>query len=196
MLVDDHPQRAAMVEQALKACGFHIVAMLASASGLLFQIQELKPHVVMIDIESPDRDVLESLSLINQHNPTPVVMFSNEEDPAFIRQAINVGVSAYMMEDINPEKVKPVIDVALAQFEMFQSLRRQLSSTQQELDDKKILDKGKRLLMKHQKIAEPEAHKHMRNLAMNNNQTLVDIAKNVIAILGQDLKKAPVDEAK
>jgi response regulator NasT len=196
MLVDDHPQRAAMVEQALKVCGFHVVAMLASASGLLFQIQELKPHVVMIDIESPDRDVLESLSLINQHNPTPVVMFSNEEDPAFIRQAINVGVSAYMMEDINPDKVKPVIDVALAQFEMFQTLRRQLSSTQQELDDKNILDKAKRLLMKHQKIAEPEAHKNMRNLAMNNNQTLVDVAKNVIAILDQDSKKAPVDEPK
>lgn len=196
MLVDDHPQRAAMVEQALKVCGFHVVAMLASASGLLFQIQELKPHVVMIDIESPDRDVLESLSLINQHNPTPVVMFSNEEDPAFIRQAINVGVSAYMMEDINPDKVKPVIDVALAQFEMFQTLRRQLSSTQQELDDKNILDKAKRLLMKHQKIAEPEAHKNMRNLAMNNNQTLVDVAKNIIAILDQDSKKALVDEPK
>lgn len=196
MLVDDHPQRAAMVEQALNVCGFHIVAMLTSASGLLFQIQELKPHVVMIDIESPDRDILESLSLINQHNPTPVVMFSNEEDPAFIRQAINVGVSAYLMEDINPDKVKPVIDVALAQFEMFQALRQQLSSTQQALDDKNTLDKAKRLLMKHQKIAEPEAHKNMRNLAMNNNQTLVDVAINVIAILDQDSKKAPVDEPK
>lgn len=196
MLVDDHPQCAAMVEQALNVCGFHIVAMLTSASGLLFQIQELQPHVVMIDIESPDRDILESLSLINQHNPTPVVMFSNEEDPAFIRQAINVGVSAYLMEDINPDKVKPVIDVALAQFEMFQALRQQLSSTQQALDDKNTLDKAKRLLMKHQKIAEPEAHKNMRNLAMNNNQTLVDVAKNVIAILDQDSKKAPVDEPK
>lgn len=196
MLVDDHPQRAAMVEQALKVCGFRIVAMLSSASGLLFQIQELKPHVVMIDIESPDRDVLESLSLINQHNPTPVVMFSNEEDPVFIRQAINVGVSAYIMEDINPDKVKPVIDVALAQFEMFQALRQQLNSTQQELEDKNTLDKAKRLLMKHQKITEPEAHKNMRNLAMNNHQTLVDVAKNVVAILGQDLKKAAVDEPK
>ncbi len=195
MLVDDHPQRAAMVEQALNACGFHVVAMLTSASGLLFQIQELKPHVVMIDIGSPDRDILESLSLVNQHNPTPVVMFSNEEDPAFIRQAINVGVSAYLMEDINPDKVKPVIDVALAQFEMFQTLRQQLSSTQQALDDKNTLDKAKQLLMKHQKLTEPEAHKNMRNLAMNNNQTMIEIAKNIIAILDQDLKKAPVDEA-
>ncbi len=186
MLVDDHPQRAAMVEQTLKACGFDIVSILTSASGLLFQIQEHKPHVVMIDIESPDRDILESLSLINQHNPTPVVMFSNEDDPGFIRQAINAGVSAYMMEAINPEKVKPAIDVALAQFEMFQALRRQLSTTQQALDDKNILDKAKLLLMKHQKISEPEAHKNMRSLAMNNSQTIVDVAKNVIAILVKD----------
>lgn len=186
MLVDDHTQRAAMVEQALKACNFDIVSILTSVSGLLFQIQEHKPDVVMIDLESPDRDILESLSLISQHNPTPVVMFSNEEDPEFIRQAINAGVSAYMMEAINPDKVKPLIDVALAQFEMLQALRRQLSSTQQALNDKKILDKAKRLLMKHQKISEPEAHKNMRTLAMNNSQTLVDVAKNVTAILDKD----------
>lgn len=186
MLVDDHTQRAAMVEQALKACDFDIVSILTSVSGLLFQIQEHKPDVVMIDLELPDRDILESLSLINQHNPTSVVMFSNEDDPEFIRQAINAGVSAYMMEAINPDKVKPLIDVALAQFEMLQALRRQLSSTQQALNDKKILDKAKRLLMKHQKISEPEAHKNMRTLAMNNSQTIVDVAKNVTAILDKD----------
>jgi len=91
-----------------------------------------------------------------------------------------------MVEAINPEKVTSLIHVALAQFEMFQGLRRQLSNTQQELSDKNILDKAKRLLMKHQKISEPEAHKNMRTLAMNNSQTLVDIAKNVTAILDKD----------
>lgn len=186
ILVDDQPQRAAMVEQIMKVCDFDVVSTLSCVSGLLFKIQEHKPHVVMIDIDSPDRDILESLSLISQHNPTPVVMFSNEEDPEFIRQAINAGVSAYMVENINPEKVKPVIHVALAQFEMYQALRRQLNSTQQELNDKNILDKAKRLLMKHQKISEPEAHKNMRTLAMNNSQTLVDVAKNVTAILDKD----------
>ena len=186
ILVDDHPQRAAMVEQIMKVCDFDVVSTLSCASGLLFKIQEHKPHVVMIDMDSPGRDILESLSLISQHNPTPVVMFSNEEDPEFICEAINAGVSAYMVEAINPEKVKPLIHVALAQFEMYQALRRQLNSTQQELNDKNILDKAKRLLMKHQKISEPEAHKNMRTLAMNNSQTLVDVAKNVTAILDKD----------
>lgn len=172
-----------MVEQTLETCGFNVVSVLASASGLLFQIQQHAPHVVMIDIESPDRDILESLSLINQHNPTPVVMFSNEDDPGFIHQAINAGVSAYMMEDINPEKVKPVIDVAIAQFEMFQTLRRQLNDSQQALDDRNIIDKAKQLLMKHQKISESDAYKNIRTLAMNNSQTIAEVSRNVIAIL-------------
>lgn len=186
ILVDDRPQRAAMIEKAMNVCGFDIVSKLNCVSSLLFKIQEHKPHVVMIDIELPGREILESLSLINQHNPIPVVMFSNEDDPAFIYEAINAGVSAYMIEDINPDKVKPVIDVAFAQFEMCQALRRQLRSTQQELNDKNTLDKAKYLLMKHQQISEPEAHKNMRTLAMNNSQTLVDVAKNVLAILDKD----------
>lgn len=186
ILVDDRPQRAAMIEKAMNVCDFDIVSKLNCVSSLLFKIQEHKPHVVMIDIELPGREILESLSLINQHNPIPVVMFSNEDDPAFIYEAINAGVSAYMIEDINPDKVKPVIDVALAQFEMYQALRRQLRSTQQELNDKNTIDKAKYLLMKHQKISEPEAHKNMRTLAMNNSQTFVDVAKNVLAILDKD----------
>lgn len=183
MLIDDHPQRGAMVEQALNASGFELVSILTSASGLLFQIQQHKPHVVMIDIESPDRDILESLSVINQHNPTPVVMFSNEDDPAFIHQAIHAGVTAYMIEDVNPGKVKPVIDAAIAQFEMFQTLRRQLDDTQRELSDRDAIDKAKRLLMKHQKISEPDAYKNLRTLAMNNSQSIATVAENVIAIL-------------
>lgn len=186
ILVDDRPQRAAMIEKAMNVCDFDIVSKLNCVSSLLFKILEHKPHVVMIDIELPGREILESLSLINQHNPIPVVMFSNEDDPAFIYEAINAGVSAYMIEDINPDKVKPVIDVALAQFEMYQALRRQLRSTQQELNDKNTIDKAKYLLMKHQKISEPEAHKNMRTLAMNNSQTFVDVAKNVLAILDKD----------
>lgn len=170
----------------MNVCDFDVVSILSCASGLLFEIQEHKPDVVMIGIDSPDRDILENLSLISQHKPTPVVMFSNEDAPEFIYEAINAGVSAYMIEAINPDKVKAIIDVALAQFESFQALRRQLRSTQQELNDKNTLDKAKRLLMKHQKIYESEAHKNMRTLAMNNSQTLVDVAKNVIAILDKD----------
>lgn len=183
MLVDDHPERATMLEQTLQSCGYNIVSVLSSASGLLFQMEQLKPHVVMIDIDSPDRDVLESLAIINQHNPTPVVMFSNEDDPGFIKQAVRAGVSTYMLEDIKPDRVRPLIDVAIAQFEMFQSLRRQLDDTQKKLADRETIDKAKRLLMQHQKISEQNAYNNMRTLAMNNSQSIAEVARNVIAIL-------------
>ncbi len=186
MLVDDQHLRAAMVEQTLTSAGFQVVSMLTTASGLLFQIQQHKPHVVMIDIESPDRDILESLAIINLRNPTPVIMFSNEDDPEFIHRAIGAGVSAYMMENINPGKVKPIIDVAIAQFEMFQALRRQLSDSQQQLADHQCIGRAKRLLMKHQKISEELAYKNMRTLAMNNSQAIAEVARNVIAILDKD----------
>lgn len=194
MLVDDQPQRGAMVEKALTASGFQVVSLLGSASGLLFQIQQHKPHVVMIDIESPDRDILESLSVINQHNPTAVVMFSNEDNPAFIHQAIHAGVTAYMIEDVKPDKVKPVIDAAIAQFEIFQALRRQLIDTQRELSDRNTIDKAKRLLMKHQKISEPDAYKNLRTLAMNNSQAIATVAQHVIAILDKAKPEKQTDE--
>lgn len=190
MLVDDQPDRAAMLESTLRALGFEVVSVLASASGLLYQMQQLEPHVIMIDIDSPDRDILESLALINEHHPLPVVMFSPHEDPDFIQQAVSSGVSAYMMDSLNPAKVRPILEVAIAQFERFQALKRELNSTQQKLDDRDTIEKAKRLLMKQQRLSENEAYKNMRSLAMNNSQPLVRVAENIIAILDNPQRDA------
>lgn len=185
MLVDDHPERAAAVEEALATAGFRVAAVLATASGLLFQIEQHRPHLIMVDIESPDRDILESLALVNAHNPTPILMFSEERDTAFIRQAIDAGVTAYITDGINPAKVKPIIDVAIAQFEAFQALRRSLHDTRRELADRKLIDRAKTLLMAHHHVSEPDAYATLRNLAMNNNQTIAAVAASVIAILAK-----------
>ncbi len=182
MLVDDHPQRADMVEAALAGCGCQVVSVLPTASGLLFQIEQHQPEVVMIDMESPDRDILESLSVLNQHHPTPIVMFAREQDSGFIQQAIDAGVSAYLAEGVDPVKVRTAIDVAIAQFERYQALRRNLEETRQELEQRKVVDRAKRLLMAHQKIDEAQAYAQMRKLAMNSNQTISAVAAGVIAI--------------
>lgn len=183
MLVDDQPDRAAMLESHLKTLGFEVVSVLASASGLLYQMQQLEPHVIMIDIDSPDRDILESLALINEHHPLPVVMFSPHEDPEFIQQAVRSGVSAYMMENLNPVKVRAILEIAIAQFERFQALKRELNSTRQKLDARDTIEKAKRLLIRQQRLSEDEAYKTMRSLAMNNSQSLVAVAENIIAVL-------------
>ena len=183
MLVDDNPERAAMVERALGSHGFTVVSVLPTASGLLFQMEQHRPQVVMIDLESPDRDILESLAVLNQHQPTPVVMFSRELDPGFIQQAIAAGVSAYLAEGVDPDKVKTVIDIAIAQFEHFQALRRDFEETRRELESRKLVDRAKRLLMAHQRIDEDKAYAQLRRLAMNSNQKITAVAAGVIAVL-------------
>ncbi|MGE3297899.1 MAG: ANTAR domain-containing response regulator [Porticoccaceae bacterium] len=186
MLVDDSPERAAMVEAALGCRGFNVVAVLPSASGLLFQMEQHKPQVVMIELESPDRDILESLAVLNLHQPTPVVMFSREQDPAFIQQAIAAGVSAYLAEGVDPDRVKTVIDIAIAQFEHFQALRRNFEETLRKLENHKLVDRAKRLLMAHQQIDEDQAYTQMRKLAMNSNRKITAVAAGVIAILDKN----------
>lgn len=186
MLVDDLPQRSARVEEKLIRDGFEVISILPSATGLLFQIEQLKPDIILIDLQSPGRDVLDSLSVINAHNPTPVVMFSEEEDPDFIKDAVDAGVTAYMMGGVDTEKVKPVIDVAMAQFKSFQSLRQKLDTTRTQLESLSVIDKAKRLLMDQQGISEDSAHKVLRNLSMDSNQSLPQAAKSVVQILNKN----------
>lgn len=183
MLVDDNPERGQLVEERLRVSGYEVVAVIPSATGLLFQINQHSPDVVLIDLESPDRDVLESLAIVNHHNPRPVVMFTQEEDPLYISQAVNAGISTYMVGGINAEHVKPVIDVAIAQFKSFQALRTQLSDTMTQLEDRKVIEQAKGLLMAFQKLSEEEAHKMINKLAMDNNQRLADVARTVLATL-------------
>ena len=185
MLVDDLPQRSARVEEKLIQEGFDVISRLPSATGLLFQIEQLKPDIILIDLQSPGRDVLDSLSVINDHNPTPVVMWSEEEDPGFIKQAVDSGVTAYMMGDVETDRVKPVIDVAMAQFKSYQTLRQKLDTTRTQLESLSVIDKAKRLLMEQQGIDEDSAHKVLRNLSMDSNQTLPQAAKSVVQILSK-----------
>ena len=192
MLVDDNPARAAMVEERLWACGFEVSLVIPSAAGLLFQIEQNRPDVVLIDLESPDRDVLESLAIISHHNPTPVVMFTQQDDPDYIRQAVTAGISTYLVGGINPDQVKPIIDVAIAQFPAFQSLRDELHSTRAQLEERKLIEQAQGLLMAHQKIGEDEAHRLLTKLAMDTNQRLPAVAKTVLATLSSK----PIDKAK
>lgn len=190
MLVDDHPSRAQLVEEHLKAAGFEVLSVISSATGLLFQIEQHRPDVVLIDLQSPDRDVLESLAIVNRHSPTAMVMFAEEDDPDYIRQAVEAGISTYLMEGINPAKVKPVIEVAMAQFKSFQGLRQELDTARTQLQDRTLIEKAKGLLMLQKRISENEAHQLLTRLAMDNNQKLRDVAQTVIATLSSlDIRK-------
>jgi two-component system, response regulator / RNA-binding antiterminator len=183
MLVDDDPRRATAVEESLRASGHEVLSIISSTPALLYQIDQHRPDVVLIDIRFPGRDVLESLAVVNRHNPTPMVMFAEEQDPSYIQEAFAAGVSTYLMEGINPTKVKPVIDVALLQFRNYQALKEELSETREELEIQKKLARAKALLMKQKRIDEDAAHRLLLQMAMDNNLKLGDVARMVVATL-------------
>lgn len=191
MLVDDDPERAASVEAGLRASGFEVLSIISSTSALLFQIEQHRPDVVLIDIRFPGRDILESLAVVNKHNPTAMVMFTEEDDPAYIEQAFHAGVSTYLMEGINPDKVKPVIDVALLQFRSFQAIRDELTETREQLETQKLVARAKAQLMKLKKLDEAAAHKQLLQMAMDNNLKIGDVAKMVIATLSLNEGRPP-----
>jgi two-component system, response regulator / RNA-binding antiterminator len=183
ILVDDDRTRATSVESRLHDVGFEVLSVIPTASGLLFQMAQQEPDVVIIALDSPDRDVLESLSIASSHNPRPVVMFSESGDQGFIADAIRAGVTAYQAEDINADRVRAAIDIAVAQFSAFNTLREELDETRRQLDERKLVEKAKGLLVSMHKVDEEEAFSTLRKLAMDKNRTLGETAREVIDIL-------------
>lgn len=183
MLVDDQPARAAILERALLDAGCEVIARLASAQGLMKKVIEAQPDVIIIDIESPDRDMLEHMTVLNQHNPKPVIMFSDEDDPATIEKAVRAGVSAYVVDGLNPSRVKSIMAVAVARFREFQALRGELEKTRNQLADRTVLDEAKAILMKQKHMTEEEAYHAMRKMAMDRGQRITDVARNIISVM-------------
>ena len=189
MVLDDNVERAAMVEQSLLQSGFRVVSLLTSASGLLNQIDQHHPDVIVIDLESPDRDVLESLSILSDHNPTPIVMFSQNSDPDFVSEAVMAGVTAYQGQELSPEMVKPIIEVAMSQFRSFNLLREELMQTRTELEASRLIEKAKARLAAHRGIDSNSAYQLMRKLSMDNNKGLAVIAETILATLREPGEK-------
>ncbi len=183
ILVDDDRARAAAVENSLRTVGFDILSVISTASGLLYQMAQQEPDVVIIALDSPDRDVLESLAIASAHNPRPVVMFSEAGGQGFITEAIRAGVTAYQAQDISPARVRAAIDIAIAQFRAFSDLKQELDDTRRQLAARKLVEKAKGLLMAVHGVPEEEAFRTLRKLAMDKSRTLSETARDVIAIL-------------
>lgn len=184
MLVDDDPKRVQTLQQALARAGCEVVAHVESAIDLHRRVSEVKPDIIIIDTDSPDRDTLENLCVISRDEPRPVVMFAHDGDSEKIREAVRAGVSAYVVDGLAMERVKPIIDVAIARFEQFQALRRELEETEEKLAERKVVERAKGILMKGGNLSEDEAYRALRRQAMKNNARLGDVARQVIALAG------------
>jgi response regulator NasT len=180
MLVDDDPGRGAILRQALTDAGYAVFKCPLRGVNLLAELQRSGADVIIVDMDVPDRDTLESVRHINRDFPRPVVMYAESADADIMRQAVQAGVSAYVVDDINPRRVKPILEVAVARFKEFQALRDELEKTRNTLAERKVVDRAKGILMKKRGMDEETAYQALRKLAMDRNQRLADVARTVV----------------
>jgi len=180
MLVDNHLERTAPLKKSLTEAGCEVIAHLSDTANLDEAVSRLKPDIVIIDTDSPSRDTLEHLIVMSQNAPRPIVMFTHDGDTEKIRSATRAGVSAYVVGGLSNEKLKPVMDAAIARFEEFKALRAELNEANLKLSERKVIEKAKGLLMKQRGIDEDAAYTLLRNMAMKQNIRLATLAEQVV----------------
>lgn len=187
LLVDSDSARSALLSQSIKDQGYEVIARVRPGPSLLANISKHQPDLVVIDTESPNRDMLESMSLLNEHNPLPVVMFADDDNDTIVREAISSGVSGYVARNSDPARVRSIMKVAIARFREYQALKSELYEVKTELEKNKLLQKAKSLLIKHKGASEEEAHQAIIKMSMEQNKPITEIAQNIISILELNL---------
>jgi response regulator NasT len=180
LVVDESPERAAVLREGLHLAGYEVTASLSSPLALLKTIEDVRPDVIVVDTESPSRDVLEHLVVMSQHTPRPVVMFASDGAPETIREAVRAGVSAYVVDGLDKDRIKGIIDVAVARFEDFQNLRTQLTQANLKLSERKLVERAKGLLMKSRGLDEEAAYSLLRKFAMDRKLRMGEVAQQLI----------------
>jgi response regulator NasT len=180
LVVDEDPARAAVLESGLAAADAEIAAIVAPSEDLVAHVRAVRPDIIIVDMDSPSRDTLESMRAINRDQPLPIVMFVDSADSGLIEAAMRAGVSAYVIDGLAAKRVKPVLDVAIARFKEVQGLRAELAKTKASLGERKVIERAKGLLMQQRGLSEDDAFRALRKLAMDKNQRLVEVAQALL----------------
>jgi response regulator NasT len=180
LVIDDNAARAAVIEEGLREAGHSTVTLVTDMRQLLAQIARADPDVIFIDLENPNRDVLEQMFQVSRAVRRPVAMFVDQSGKASIEAAIDAGVSAYVVNGMRKERVKPILDMAISRFHAFRRLREELDRTKRALEDRKIIDKAKGILMKSRNISEEDAYALLRKTAMNESRRMADVARSLV----------------
>lgn len=181
LLVDENVHRSDAVATSLRAHGYPQIIQIAADDDLLLHVREVEPDVVLMDIDAPSRDTLEQVARVNREMPKPVVMFTLKDDRDTVEAAIRAGVSAYIVNDLGHAKVRPIIDVAIARFRDFQAVRDELTKTRTTLEERKLIDRAKGIIMRERGCPEPDAYRKMQKLAMDQKKKLADVARELIS---------------
>jgi len=184
LVIDADRIRASIIEEGLREAGHLRVTVLDDVARLMRRIVDIDPDVIVIDLENPNRDVLEHMFEVSRAVKRPVAMFVDRADHASIEAAIDAGVSAYVVDGLKKERVKPILDTAISRFNAFEKLRRELEHARSELAERKTIDRAKGILMRTRGISEDEAYALLRRSAMNKSRRIVEIAESLIVASG------------
>jgi response regulator NasT len=190
LVLDEDRVRGAIIREGLIEAGHRRVAVVAGTLGLARWIEEINPDVIVIDIRNPNRDHVEHLFQLSRAAQRPVAMFVDQSDAGMMEAAIEAGVSAYVVDGLRKDRVKAILDMAVARFNAYATLRRELDETKQALADRKLLDRAKAILMRARGIDEDAAHHLIRRTAMRENRRMRDVASSIVTaadmILGEE----------
>jgi response regulator NasT len=172
------------LEEGLREAGYARVTVVRDMQNLLKRIEETDPDVICIDLENPNRDVLEQMFQVSRSVPRPVAMFVDRSDTDMIKAAVESGVGAYVVDGLRKDRIKPVLEMAISRFAAFRELRDELDRTRQALEERKTIERAKGILMRKRDLTEDAAYTMLRKAAMNENRRLVEIAEAVITAEG------------
>lgn len=187
IIVDENPIRAAILEDGLREAGFTQVVRIGETANLLARVYALDPEVILIDLENPSRDVLEQMFQVSRVVKRPIAMFVDSSDSASIQASVDAGVSAYIVDGLKKERMKHILDLCISRFNAFARLQTELDKTKTQLEERKVIDRAKGILMKAKDLTEEQAYSLMRKTAMNENKKIAEIAQSIV--MASDLLK-------
>lgn len=175
-------ERSRQLRIGLLESGYNIIAVLPGDTFLTERLAQLQPDMIIVDAESDVRDSLEHVVMATRDERRPIVLFTNDNDTTHVKHAVAAGVSAYVVAGLSPDRIRPILDVAMARFEHEQDLRRELADAKTELSDRKTIDRAKGLLMQRQNLSEKDAYDKLRKAAMDKGLRLADVAQRMLDV--------------
>jgi response regulator NasT len=195
LILDENRIRAAIIETGLREAGHSRVTIVSEMTGIVRRIAEIAPDVIVVDLENPNRDQLEHMLQMSRVVERPIAMFVDRSDNDMMASAIEAGVSAYVIDGLRQDRVKPILDMAIARFNAYSRLRSELEDTRRALEDRKAIDRAKAILMRTRGMSEDEAHHLLRRTAMQQSRRMGEVARALVAsaelILGEPGKSEP-----
>jgi len=180
VVVEKDPHRARMIVDGFLDLGDHEIHIIAEETALARKVAERKPDIVLIDLANPSRDTLEELTIATSPLERPVAIFVDRSDNQLTRAAIEAGVSAYVVGGLQPERLRPILDAAIARFHMFHRMRAELAATKRALEERKTIDRAKGILMKARGIDEEAAYALLRKTSMDQGKKVIQVAEALV----------------